>query len=75
MEHIEKAGIHSGDSACALPPYSLGDDQIERIKVQTRALARELGVSRQGLRKLTARLGLDAVAKTLEASGEAGALE
>ena len=44
MEHIEKAGIHSGDSACALPPYSLGDDQIERIQAQTRALARELGV-------------------------------
>ncbi len=44
MEHVEKAGIHSGDSACALPPYSLGDDQIERIKAQTRALARELGV-------------------------------
>ncbi len=44
MEHIEKAGIHSGDSACALPPYSLGDDQIERIKTQARALARELGV-------------------------------
>ncbi|MFQ5830410.1 MAG: carbamoyl-phosphate synthase large subunit [Candidatus Methylomirabilia bacterium] len=45
MEHIEKAGIHSGDSACALPPYTLGDDQIERLKGQTRALARELGVS------------------------------
>jgi len=44
MEHIEKAGIHSGDSACALPPYSLGDDQVERIKTQTRKLARELGV-------------------------------
>ena len=44
MEHIEKAGIHSGDSACALPPYSLGDDQIERIKTETRALAQELGV-------------------------------
>ncbi|MCI0547304.1 MAG: carbamoyl-phosphate synthase large subunit [Candidatus Rokubacteria bacterium] len=44
MEHIEKAGIHSGDSACALPPYSLGDDQVERIKTQTRALASELGV-------------------------------
>ncbi len=44
MEHVEKAGIHSGDSACALPPYSLGDDQVERIKAQTRALARELGV-------------------------------
>ncbi len=44
MEHVEKAGVHSGDSACALPPYSLGDDQIERIEAQTRALARELGV-------------------------------
>jgi carbamoyl-phosphate synthase large subunit len=44
MEHVEKAGVHSGDSACALPPYSLGDDQVERIQVQTRALARELGV-------------------------------
>jgi carbamoyl-phosphate synthase large subunit len=44
MEHVEKAGIHSGDSACALPPYSLGDDQIATIKRQTRALALELGV-------------------------------
>ena len=44
MEHVEKAGIHSGDSACALPPYTLGDDQVERIMAQTRALARELGV-------------------------------
>jgi carbamoyl-phosphate synthase large subunit len=44
MEHVEKAGVHSGDSACALPPYSLGDDQIERIQGQARALAAELGV-------------------------------
>jgi carbamoyl-phosphate synthase large subunit len=44
MEHIEKAGVHSGDSACALPPYTLGDDQIERLKAQTRLLAKELGV-------------------------------
>jgi carbamoyl-phosphate synthase large subunit len=44
MEHVEKAGVHSGDSACALPPYSLGDDQIERIQAQARALAKELGV-------------------------------
>ncbi len=44
MEHIEKAGIHSGDSACALPPYSIGDDQAERLRSQTRALALELGV-------------------------------
>src|SRR5262249_38301775 len=44
MEHIEKAGIHSGDSACALPPYSLGDEQVERLRAETRALALELGV-------------------------------
>ncbi|MBI4240464.1 MAG: carbamoyl-phosphate synthase large subunit, partial [Candidatus Rokubacteria bacterium] len=44
MEHIEKAGIHSGDSACALPPYTLGDDQVERLKTHTQALAKELGV-------------------------------
>ncbi len=44
MGHVEKAGVHSGDSACALPPYSLGDDQIERIQAQARALATELGV-------------------------------
>src|SRR6266403_798845 len=44
MEHIEKAGVHSGDAACALPPYSLGDDQIRALKRQTQALATDLGV-------------------------------
>ncbi|MBI4634759.1 MAG: carbamoyl-phosphate synthase large subunit, partial [Candidatus Rokubacteria bacterium] len=44
MEHIEKAGVHSGDAACALPPYSLGEDEIRILQVQTRALARALGV-------------------------------
>ncbi|MBI3251895.1 MAG: carbamoyl-phosphate synthase large subunit [Candidatus Omnitrophica bacterium] len=44
MEHIEQAGIHSGDSACSLPSYSLKGAVIEEIKNQTRALARELGV-------------------------------
>jgi carbamoyl-phosphate synthase large subunit len=44
MEHVEKAGIHSGDSACALPPYTLGDDQIATILAHTKALATELGV-------------------------------
>src|SRR5207244_1133646 len=44
MEHIEKAGIHSGDAACALPPYSLGDDQIRVLCDQTKAMARALGV-------------------------------
>jgi len=44
MQHIEEAGVHSGDSACSLPPYSLGRDTIEEIKRQTEALARALGV-------------------------------
>src|SRR5437879_1328821 len=44
MEHIEKAGIHSGDAACALPPYSLGEDEIQALRAQTRALAQALGV-------------------------------
>jgi carbamoyl-phosphate synthase large subunit len=44
MEHIEEAGIHSGDSACCLPPYSLAPDVVEAIKTQARALARELDV-------------------------------
>jgi len=44
MEHIEEAGIHSGDSACCLPPHSLQPETVEAIKSQARALARELGV-------------------------------
>jgi len=44
MEHIEKAGVHSGDAACALPPYSLGEDQVSTLRAQTRALASALGV-------------------------------
>jgi len=44
MEHIEEAGIHSGDSACALPPYSLPADIIDEVKRQARMLATELQV-------------------------------
>ena len=44
MEHIEEAGVHSGDSACSLPPYSLDRSVIDEIHRQTRALALELGV-------------------------------
>ena len=44
MEHIEEAGIHSGDSACSIPPFSLGETTIARIREHTRALALELGV-------------------------------
>jgi carbamoyl-phosphate synthase large subunit len=44
MEHIEEAGVHSGDSACALPPITLGLDQVEAVGEATERLARALGV-------------------------------
>ena len=44
MEHIEEAGIHSGDSACAIPPFSLPDEIVARLKEQTYALAEALNV-------------------------------
>jgi carbamoyl-phosphate synthase large subunit len=44
MEHVEEAGIHSGDSACSIPPYSLKDDMIARVKEACRSMALELNV-------------------------------
>jgi len=44
MEHIEEAGIHSGDSACSIPPYTLTEDVVGRIREHTRSLALRLGV-------------------------------
>jgi carbamoyl-phosphate synthase large subunit len=44
MEHIEEAGIHSGDSACALPPITLGSEYIALIRASTEAIARGVGV-------------------------------
>ncbi|MEQ8934938.1 MAG: ATP-grasp domain-containing protein, partial [Amphiplicatus sp.] len=44
MEHIEEAGIHSGDSACSLPPYTLSEATIAALEEQTRRMALELGV-------------------------------
>src|SRR6202012_4428780 len=44
MEHIEEAGIHSGDSACSLPPYSLSPAMVTELKSETESLARALGV-------------------------------
>jgi carbamoyl-phosphate synthase large subunit len=44
MEHIEEAGVHSGDSACSLPPYSLTEETIAELKRQTEAMARALNV-------------------------------
>ncbi len=44
MEHIEQAGVHSGDSACSLPPYSLSPETVAEIKRQTAAMAKGLNV-------------------------------
>lgn len=44
MEHIEEAGIHSGDSACALPPITLGGFDIKRLRASTEAIAKGVGV-------------------------------
>jgi carbamoyl-phosphate synthase large subunit len=44
MQHVEEAGVHSGDSACVLPPMSLGAEMLERIDSTTRQIALELGV-------------------------------
>ncbi|MEY3633474.1 MAG: hypothetical protein RI937_1672, partial [Pseudomonadota bacterium] len=44
MEHIEQAGVHSGDSACSLPPYSLSTELIEELKRQTALMSRALNV-------------------------------
>ncbi|MFZ1154917.1 MAG: carbamoyl-phosphate synthase large subunit [Solirubrobacteraceae bacterium] len=44
MQHVEEAGVHSGDSACVLPPHSLGADMLEQIRVATRDIALGVGV-------------------------------
>ena len=44
MEHIEQAGVHSGDSACSLPPYSLSAQTVKELKIQTAAMAKGLNV-------------------------------
>jgi carbamoyl-phosphate synthase large subunit len=44
MEHIERAGIHSGDSACSLPPFGLGQDILEELCIQAKSMAQELKV-------------------------------
>src|SRR5260370_20731570 len=44
MQHIEDAGIHSGDSACVLPPYLVGERDMQVMREQTIALAKALGV-------------------------------
>ncbi len=68
MEHIEEAGIHSGDSSCALPPITLGAQEIGRIREATEAIARGIGV--RGLLNIQYALGSD-VLYVLEANPRA----
>ncbi|HQR28231.1 MAG TPA: carbamoyl-phosphate synthase large subunit [Nocardioides sp.] len=68
MEHIEEAGIHSGDSACALPPITLGPEEVARIRAATEAIARGVGV--RGLINIQFALGSD-VLYVLEANPRA----
>ncbi|WP_210652031.1 carbamoyl-phosphate synthase large subunit [Nocardioides sp. SYSU D00065] len=68
MEHIEEAGIHSGDSSCALPPITLGREEIERIRRSTEAIARGLDV--RGLLNIQYALASD-VLYVLEANPRA----
>ncbi|WP_299058093.1 carbamoyl-phosphate synthase large subunit [uncultured Nocardioides sp.] len=68
MEHIEEAGIHSGDSSCALPPITLGEREVERIREATEAIARGVGV--RGLLNIQFALGSD-ILYVLEANPRA----
>jgi carbamoyl-phosphate synthase large subunit len=68
MEHIEEAGIHSGDSACTLPPVTLGDEELERVRTATLKLAQGIGV--RGLMNVQFALAQD-VLYVLEANPRA----
>ena len=68
MEHIEEAGIHSGDSACVLPPVTLSTSELERIRTSTEAIARGVGV--RGLLNIQFALASD-VLYVLEANPRA----
>jgi carbamoyl-phosphate synthase large subunit len=69
MQHIEEAGIHSGDSACVLPPHSLPPAVVEEIKRQTRELARELNV--KGLMNVQLAVSRDGTVYVLEVNPRA----
>jgi carbamoyl-phosphate synthase large subunit len=69
MQHIEEAGIHSGDSACVIPPHSLPAEVVAKIKHQTRQLARELNVL--GLMNVQFAVGRDGTVYVLEVNPRA----
>jgi carbamoyl-phosphate synthase large subunit len=69
MQHVEEAGVHSGDSACVLPPMSLGDEMLRRVEEATAKLARRLGVI--GLINVQVAVGADEELYVIEANPRA----
>ena len=69
MQHIEEAGVHSGDSACVIPPHSLPREVVEEIRRQTRAMAQELNV--KGLMNVQFAVGRDGTVYVLEVNPRA----
>jgi carbamoyl-phosphate synthase large subunit len=69
MQHIEEAGVHSGDSACVIPPHSLPSEVVEEIKRQTRAMAEELNV--KGLMNVQFAVARDGTVYVLEVNPRA----
>jgi carbamoyl-phosphate synthase large subunit len=69
MQHVEEAGIHSGDSACVLPPHSLGPEMLDEIREQTRGIA--LGLDTVGLINIQYAVTLDGRLYVIEANPRA----
>ena len=69
MQHVEEAGIHSGDSACVLPPHSLGPEMLDEIRAQTRGIA--LGLNTVGLINIQYAVTLDGRLFVIEANPRA----
>jgi carbamoyl-phosphate synthase large subunit len=69
MQHVEEAGIHSGDSACVLPPHSLGPEMLDEIRAQTRGIA--LGLNTVGLINIQYAVTLDGRLYVIEANPRA----
>ena len=69
LEHIEEAGVHSGDSACSIPPYTLSAEVRAELERQTVALAKELGISQRSLLRWASEGRIDQTCFTIKKRG------